>query len=137
LDDHNGSLKLEWNGQWVDLQAIRPDVYWGYLDGVMVSVGLLPGYLMVNGSMFKPVAALSAQPIPISPAYAGTFVNDLDEFRLRVDHDRLIVFSDDDQAEAIYRPLTTTLFASMNGTIDFQNADAFIWANAFPFTRVR
>lgn len=136
---HEGDegLSIEINGgPRVPLQPVRPDLFYAQRpDGGRISVGFVgQNYLLLESractrSTYTPCEG------PSPPEYAGTFVNDLDTFTLRVAEGRLWCHSEDEQKEYPCIMLDEKRFACDMGLLEFEGPDAFTWARAFPFVR--
>jgi hypothetical protein len=123
-------LTLTWNGEAIPLRALRPDLYTGEkADGEAVSVGFVPEdgkvveYLEVNSS---PCRRFLPDPAPVLkpetwPAYAGKYTG-VEKVAVRVEGDRLYLYSEDVDKEMPLVPLSNTRFACSVGLIDFHVA---------------
>ena len=127
-----GQLVLTWNGEALPLSAARPDLYWARRpgDGEIVSVGFVPEdegqvqYVQVNSSPCRRWVPDTSPALPSGEwaAYAGHYVG-AEGLRVRLEGDRLLLYSEDVGREMACVPLGGHRFASDVGVIEFQVAE--------------
>ena len=126
-----GTLTLEWNGRWIELQPLRPDLYWGRKPGAEgpVSVGFVAqargpvDYVQVNSSPCRRLD-LAAGWVPAPDrwaAYVGRYTG-VEKIDVRVVGDQLLVYSEDEGREMPAVPLSDTRFACDVGLLEFHVA---------------
>jgi CubicO group peptidase (beta-lactamase class C family) len=131
VDTIDGQLVLHWNGQVLPLRPLRQDLYFARRpdDGEIVSFGFIPNagdpvqYLQVNSSPCQRFL-LDATWIPAPDTwqiYAGKYTG-VEKVVVRVDADRLFIYSEDVDREMPCVPLSNTCFACDVGLVEFHVA---------------
>lgn len=121
-------LTLTWNGRPLRLHALRDDLYFGQKPDStdLVSVGFVPEgqspaqYVQINNS---PCQRLAHEVPTITPgdalkAYPGRY-SGVETLIIRLQEDRLSVYSEDTGQEMPCVPLSDTLFACDEGLVEF------------------
>jgi hypothetical protein len=122
-------LILDWNETTIPLSAYRDNVYFGRKPGEeeSISVGFVPEdtgsvrYLMLDGSPSERFELdRTFRPDPASwAAYAGRYVG-AEKITVRLEGDRLWVYSEDAGAEMPCIALSNSRFACDEGLLEFQ-----------------
>jgi hypothetical protein len=124
-----GRLVLDWNGIAVPLSAYRDNVYFGRKPDhdEIISVGFVPEdsrsvrYLMLDGSPSERFELdRSFRPDPAAwAAYVGRYTG-AEKIAVRLEGDRLWVYSEDAGAEMPCIALSNSRFACDEGLLEFQ-----------------
>jgi len=126
----NDHLILDLQGQAIPLQALRQDLYCGQKgeDEETISVGFIAEehgpvqYISVDTAICKRIERDPAfAPDPASwIAYTGTYAKaGLDTYIVRLEGDRLYIYSEVDDKEVILVPVDTTRFVCEWGLFEF------------------
>ena len=124
-------LVLDWNGTTIPLSTYSDKVYFGCKPGTdaAIPVGFVPEggrpvrYLMIDsspGERFEPDRSFRPDPVAWQ-GYAGRYIG-VEGLTVRLEGERLMVYSDDKGAEMPCVALSNTAFACDVGLIEFQVA---------------
>jgi len=123
-------LVLDWNGERLELQPRRADLYWGRkAGGEPVSVGFVSraggpvDYLQVNSSPCRRCDLDSGRVADPDrwAAYAGRYTG-VEKIGIHIEGQQMLVYSEDEGREMPAIPLSGTRFACDVGLLEFQVA---------------